>query len=41
MPDYIGRNIFAGYNPSFNLDAVYNIPVKFSWDQNRGWHSLQ
>ena len=39
MPDYIGRNIFGAYNPSFDFDAVYNNTVRFSWDQSRGWHA--
>jgi len=40
MPDYIASNIFGtGYNPSFDFDAVYNLTVRFSWDQNRGWHA--
>ena len=39
MPDYIANNIFSTYNPSFNFDAVYNYTVRFSWDQNRGWHA--
>jgi hypothetical protein len=39
MPDYIADNIFGTYNPSFDFDAVYNYTVRFSWDQNRGWHA--
>ncbi|MHB1592430.1 MAG: Lcl domain-containing protein, partial [Sulfuricella sp.] len=41
MPNYIGRNIFGTYNPSFDFDAVYTKTVRFSWDQNRGWHAQQ
>lgn len=36
----IGNTIFPGYNPSFDFDATYTRLVWFSWDQNRGWHSL-
>jgi hypothetical protein len=39
MPDYIALSIFGTYNPSFDFDAVYNYTVRFSWDQNRGWHA--